>query len=398
MESLNVGVIFGGRSVEHEVSVITGLQIITALRNTSHRGIPIYISKDGEWFTGSGLLDFRNYKFIESGGIPENVINCSISPDSLVKGIIVPTITGWFRRNKVIPLDIVIPAIHGKNGEDGTLQGLLELANIPYVGCGVLSSAIGMNKSLAKLVFKENKIPTINSITVCESEKDDLDKLKMELKKNQLSFPLFIKPCSLGSSIGISRVTSFEELKEAIELVYIYDDSAIIENAVNNCIEVNCAVIGDENELIVSACEKPIPWETYLTFEDKYLRGTGQKGMASANREIPAPISAKLTSKVQDIAKRTFKSINGSGIARVDCFVCETTEEVFVNEINTMPGSLALYLWEPVGLDSNQVVEKLIDISLKGNKVKDKRKSTLDVGLFDKGIISGIKAFGSKGN
>lgn len=393
-QKLKVGVVFGGRSVEHEVSILTGLQIIHALDRNRYEAVPIYITKTGEWCTGDRLLSISSFHNFDLRSI--GIGRAIIPPDRGVHGLIIPMTSGWLQRSEVLHLDVVFPAIHGTHGEDGTLQGLLEMADIPYVGCGVSASVIGMNKLLTKKVLKYHGLPVLDFIAVATGDwQRDPEKAISRITKD-FSYPLFVKPSSLGSSIGISRAQNELELREAIEVALAYDDMVLIEEAARDSIEVNCAVIGSSKETFVSACEQPIPWQKFMTYEDKYMRGEATLGMKGAERRIPAPISELMTQRVQETAKQAFQAIGGRGISRIDFFVNEQAEQIFVNEFNTMPGSLSFYLWQPVGLEPNQLTDKLIQIALETHAAKQQKIFSYDVGLIAKAAMSGFK-FGLKG-
>lgn len=392
-KKLNVAVVFGGKSVEHEVSVLTGLQLIRALDRTKYTAIPVYISKAGEWFTGDNLLDVDTYKYADDGIIPAQ--SCAIPADSKIQGLVTPITSGILKSNKVIGLDVVIPAVHGTFGEDGTLQGLLELANIPYTGCDFTAASIGMNKSLTKKVLKYHNVPVVDAIEVSRKDWDFAQDEVTKAVLAKFSLPFFVKPCNLGSSIGVRKVSFIEELADALSVIYSFDHSALIETNMSGFVEINCSVMGNGNEVEASPCEQPIPWQEFLTYEDKYMRGASHLGMKGADRVLPAQISPSLTEKVQSFAKQTFTAIKASGLIRIDFFVNTETEEVYVNEINTTPGSYSFYLWQAAGLTSAQVVDKVIQIALDAHASKQRRIFTQNTGLLEKVALSGVK-FGVK--
>lgn len=389
-KKLNVAVVFGGKSVEHEVSVLTGLQVIRALDRTKYNIYPVYISKAGEWFTGDNLLSLDTYKYADEGIIPAQ--NCSIPADSKIRGLVTPIKTGIFQSNKVINLDVVIPAVHGTCGEDGTLQGLLELSNIPYTGCDVTASSIGMSKYLTKKILKSENLPVVDAIEVSPSKwNSSAEEIVREIS-SRFSTPFFVKPCNLGSSIGITKASDIEEIDDALSTVFSLDSTAIVEPNMGNLTEITCAVIGFGNEVQASPCEQPIPWQEFLTYEDKYMRGAASKdNIKSAERLIPAPINKNLSEKIQDLAKKTFIAIKASGVIRIDFFVDTNTEEVYINEINTTPGSFSFYLWQAAGRSPSEIVDVIIKIALDTHANKQKRVVTQNTGLLEKFAISGIK-------
>ncbi len=362
-----VGVIFGGRSVEHDVSIVTGHQVMRALLNhPQYDLIPIYIDRQGQWFTGAPLMDLKNY----NGHITDlmGVQEVAFSPSTQHGGIIVNPGSGFLRKSRVVELNMVFPTIHGSHGEDGTLQGLFELADIPYVGCGVLASAIANDKILTKVVLKQYQIPVIDAVSFSREEwAADSDKV-MQQATLHLSFPLFVKPATLGSSIGIGKATDERTLRTAIDLALRFDRRVLVEKAAEGAIEINCAVMGSGYDVRASVLEKPVSFDEFLTYEEKYLQGSG--GMKSAEREIPAPIADELTEQIQATAINAFQAIEGSGTARMDFLVMEDTGEFYLNEINTMPGSLAFYLWQEMGMAPRQVVDALLEDALKIGKQK----------------------------
>ncbi len=394
-KKMNVAVVFGGKSVEHEVSVLTGLQVIRALDRGKYNVYPIYISKVGEWFTGDSLLDVNSYRYAEDGIIPAQ--SCSIPGDSKIQGLVTPITTGIFQSNKVINLDVVIPAIHGTFGEDGTLQGLLELANIPYTGCSVANAAIGMNKSLTKKMLKSENLPIVDSIEVSRRKWNLSQNDVTQEISSKFSLPFFVKPCNLGSSIGVQKISDLKELENAFSVIFALDDTALVETSMSSCIEINCSVLGSEDDYQASPCEQPVSWQEFLTYEDKYMRGASHLGMKGADRILPAKISTSLTKKIQSLAKQVFVAIKASGVIRIDFFVNTETEEVFINEINTTPGSFSFYLWQAAGVSSGEVLDRIIQVALKNHSEKQRRVFTQKTGLLEKVALSGVK-FGVKNN
>jgi D-alanine-D-alanine ligase len=366
-QKTTVGVIFGGRTVEHDVSIVTGHQVMRALlSDPRYEVVPIHIDRSGRWFTGAPLMDLKNYT--DSLTDLMGVQDVALSPSTQHRGIITNPGSGFLRKSRVIPLDVVFPTIHGTHGEDGTLQGLFELADIPYAGCGVLASAIANDKIMSKVVLKQFQIPVIDAVSFSRDEWDANSDKVMQQAALHLSFPLFVKPATLGSSIGISRATDNKSLRAAIELALGFDRRVLIEKAAEGAIEINCAVMGMGYEVRASVLEKPVSFAEFLTYEDKYLQGSG--GMKSAEREIPAPISAELTAQIKAASIQAFQAIEGSGTARMDFLVREESGEFYLNEINTMPGSLAFYLWQEAGMSPRDVVLELLDIAQKVHRQK----------------------------
>ncbi|KXK54622.1 MAG: D-alanine--D-alanine ligase [Chloroflexi bacterium] len=365
-----VAVIFGGRSVEHDVSIITGSQIMRAFDPARYDVAAVYITRDGRWFTGEPLKSLDSF----TGDVTsvKGVEPVVLSPSTQHHGLIVKPVTGLFQRAAVQRVDVLFPAVHGSHGEDGTLQGLFELADIPYVGCGVLASALANDKALTKVVLRQAGVPVVDDVVFTRAEWQDDAEAVLARIEERLSFPLFVKPVTLGSSIGVGRVNDRALLRATIEVATSFDRRVIVEPAVVDCVEINCAVMGDDTGLTASVLEQPKGWAEFLTYEDKYMRGG--EGMKSAERLIPAPLSPEQTGRIQSLAKQAFAAIEGRGIARIDFLV--RGDEVFLNEINTMPGSLALYLWSETGMSSGDVVDRLV--TLAQNAGAEKRRTSFD--------------------
>lgn len=368
MERLKIGVIFGSRSVEHEVSIITALQVMQAVDTNKYEIVPIYITKEGHWVTGEKLLKLESFKdlSLSVSGLQKAFIAPDTSVNSLIGGS-----RRWFGEKVLKKIDVAFPLVHGTYGEDGTLQGLLELANIPYVGAGVLGSALGMDKIAMKAVFKENQLPVLNYIWFLRKEWENKQNEIICKIEATLKYPLFVKPANLGSSIGISKAKNREDLIYAVNVASHYDRRLIVEESLEGGIEINCSVLGND-EPIASVCEQAISWDQFLNYDEKYLRGGKATGLKGAERRIPAPISQELTQKIQEIAVDAFKAINCCGISRVDFLINQKKDEIFLNEINTIPGSIAFYLWEASGITFSELIDKLIKLSLDTQKEKNK--------------------------
>jgi D-alanine-D-alanine ligase len=383
MKKLSVGVVFGSRSVEHDVSIVTAHQVMDVLASSGHKVVPIYITRDGRWLSGSGLHDlaaFQNGRW-EGAGEP-----AWIRPQAGSGGVFIDG--GRLRGPRHVPLDVVIPAIHGTYGEDGTLQGLLDLADLPYTGSGVVGSAVGMDKVAMKAAFRAAGLPVVPHILVEASRLDDDGDDVVAEVEDSIGYPAFVKPARLGSSVGIGRAPDRIELAAALDVARRYDRRILIETAMQDCIEVNCAVIGGVGRKPrTSVCEQPVAWEEFLTFSDKYLRsakgdGKAPGGMAGQARRIPAPISAALTEQIQRNAAAAFDAIDAAGVARVDSFLNERTGQSWVMEINTTPGSFSFYLWEASGLSFPDLMEELIDIAFEGQRVRSELMFSYDSGML----------------
>ncbi|MCF6466653.1 D-alanine--D-alanine ligase family protein [Clostridium sp. Cult2] len=389
-----VAIIFGGRSVEHEVSVITGLQVIENIDKEKYDTIPIYIDKQGKWFTGNSLKEFKNYKDNNFKGLQEVVLSLNSNDHNLY---LHPNSIGLFKNKVIDKIDIVFPTIHGTNGEDGTIQGLFELMNIPYVGGGVLASSVGMDKILMKEVFKAKGLPIVDYNWFYRNKWIENQEKIIDDIEEKLDYPLFIKPANLGSSIGISKAKDRKSLINAIEIAIRYDRKIIVEKAVENPREINCAVMGYNDNVIASLCEEPLGWEEILTFEDKYIKSnTKGAGKESSRRIIPADIEDDIRERIEELAKESFIAIDCSGNSRID-FLLDENNNIFINEINTLPGSIAFYLWEKKGYPFNKLIDEMINIAIEIHKDKNENMYIYEADLFNKVHLGGTKTTSMKG-
>ena len=384
--------IFGGRSVEHDVSVVTAHQVMAVLAS-AHEVVPIYITREGRWLSSPRLNDLAVYRDGRAEAVGDEA---HIPPVAGYGGVQVAG--SRIKGPRRIPLDVVVPAVHGTYGEDGTLQGLLELADIPYTGSGVLGSAVGMDKVAMKIAFKAAGLPVVPDVV---AEPDDLADLPtlIERVENEIGYPAFVKPTRLGSSVGIGKAKDRAGLEQAIDVARRYDHRLLIERAMEGCIEVNCSVLGGTGvPSRASVCEQPIAWQEFLSFSDKYMRGkknpkgsrgAKQSSMASQDRRIPAPISPELTEKVQSNALLAFAAVGAAGVARIDSFVDEGSGETWVMEINTVPGSFSFYLWEASGLGFADLMKTLLDIGRATHEQKSELMFSFESGMLD---ASGAKS------
>lgn len=403
MSPLRVGMIFGGRSVEHEVSVLTAHQAIAALPRDKYTPVPIYISKAGQWFTGDALLDLKNFRDLET--LQTQAEPIIFSPDATQPGLLTrraPERKGIFggrapAEQTIEPLDVAFPLLHGSHGEDGTVQGLLELADLPYVGCGVEASAIGMDKLMTKIALRAAGVPVLPDFALSRARwQREADAVVEEIEA-LFPYPVFVKPVSLGSSIGVARAEDRATLRFAIDVAATYDSRVMVEPAQENIVEINCSVLGNDTEARASVCERPISAGT-LSYEEKYLKGgkggkgsEGSKGMQSARRVIPADISDELTQAIQRRAIQAFRAIGAAGVSRVDFLVRPEEDTFYVNEINTLPGSLSFYLWEPSGVPFPELLTTLIGYAQA--RYREKRRSTFS---FSSSLLSANPLLGPK--
>jgi D-alanine-D-alanine ligase len=415
-----VGVAFGGRSVEHDVSIITGLQAVAAL-SERHAPVPVYIARSGRWYTGEALRDLAVYQQGKQGGGDPDAeeVTFDLHSGRLLPvprhGVHVPgggslLRTPWRgtprgggqaggrraggrggRGDQSIDLDAVVLATHGTQGEDGCLQGALELAQLPYAGPPVGAAAAAMDKVLTKAVLAQAGLPALAHLALRRADWDAGRDACLVRARAAFGFPLYVKPASLGSSVGVSRCEDDAELAEALELAFELDRVCLVEPAAQGGIEVNCAVIGRPGEPArASVCEQPLASGGLLSFEDKYMRSGKAEGSKSAQRLIPAPIGDRLTERVRELARAAFAAFGCAGVTRVD-FLVDAQERVWINELNTIPGSFSFYLWEPAGLPFVDLMDKLLDLALADHR--DKQRTTT---AFDTNLLA-LRAGGAKG-
>lgn len=395
---LKIGVFFGGNSVEHEVSIITALQAIENLDREKYDVIPIYISKDNKMYCGNFIGNIMEYKNIK------NLLHIS-SQITLVqrdnKVILMRCNKKFYESSIYDYIDVAFPIVHGTNVEDGTLQGYLKMFDIPMVGSDVISSACGMDKYICKCILKENNIPVLECLKFDRNEfytnqNEILNKIEQNFK-----YPIIVKPINLGSSVGISIAKNKEELNESIEDAFIYSNKILVEKAIQNLKEVNCSVLGDYEEQIASECEEPIKTDEILSFNDKYISGgkkTGVKtnskfSMNSGVLKLPAQIDIDTKNKIQELSKSTFKALGCSGVIRIDFIIDKDTKQIYVNEVNTIPGSLSFHLWKATNLSYSKLLDKLIELSLK--KYREDKNLIFS---FESNILEGYSTYGLKGS
>lgn len=392
---IRVGVIFGGESVEHEVSIISAIQAMNKIDEEKYEVIPIYITKDREWYTGDMLKDIEVYQDLNLIKRYSTNVVLYYKDGSYV----LQKKKGLFK-SVVKELDIAFPVVHGTNVEDGVLQGYLQTIGIPFVGSNVYGSVAGQDKTIMKNIWKEANLPMTNYVWFYDTEyRQDKDSVLDKIKG--LKYPLIVKPATTGSSVGISFCDDIDSLKEGIDEALQYDTKIIVEEVVQNLKEVNIAVMGNYENQRVSAIEEVFSGNHFLTFQDKYigngkgkLKGfkkgavkTSSKGMASANRKLPADLDPKMQKEIEEIAMKAFKVLGSSGNSRIDFLVDEKTKKVYINEINSIPGSLAFYLWDAKDINFTQVLDDMIQIG-----IKDYKKRVSKTHSFESNILAGFAA------
>lgn len=393
---IKLAVIFGGDSVEHEISIITAVQAMGFIDQNKYDIIPIYIGKDRIWYTGKMLMDidiFRDFDNLKR--YAKKVVLCKNKD-----GFVLQKVDGLFRKT-IDTVDIAFPIVHGKGVEDGSLAGFLDTIGIPYVGPNILGAALGQDKVVMKQVMSSSDIPTPDYTWFYDNEyllkKEEILK---DIKK--LGYPVIVKPAKLGSSIGISVAKTAEDIDKCINTAIEYDNKIVVEKVIDNLLEVNCSVLGNYEYQETSLIDEMITKNDFLTYDDKYIGGSKKTAtkynskLIASDRVIPARISKELQSKVEDLAKKTFMALNLSGLARIDFLINKKTNDVYVNEPNTIPGSLAFYLWEPKGKKYENLLDEMITTAIKDYKNSSKKVSSFDTNVLSN--FNGMKGLkGSKG-
>ncbi len=385
-----VAMIFGGKSVEHEVSVISGIQAILSMDTDKYEVIPVYMTKKNEMYIGEDIGNIEAYKDIKAL-LDRSRRVIMINENGRVK--LIPFPLKKIGKNPETEIDIAFPVVHGTNVEDGAFQGYLKTIGIPFVGCDVTASAIGMDKYIMKAVLKEGNVPVLDARLYTLSDYKEIDTLLDNVEK-EIGYPAIVKPVNLGSSVGISVAKNRVELTNSIDDAFRYATKVLVEHAISSLREINCSVLGDENDAIASECEEPLHTEDILSYEDKYVSNSkngGSKGMASVSRKIPAEISPKLREEIRDMAVKSFMLLGCNGVARIDFMIDEESGKLYFNEINTIPGSLSFYLWEPVGVPYKELLSRMIDLCLKRARREEGLTFTFDTNILNSASFGGSK-------
>ncbi len=388
----NIAVFFGCRSVEHEVSIISAVQAMRAIDREKYDVTPVYVAKDGSMYSGDNLFSIENYRDIKT--LTENAKKVTFFKGE--NGVVMHILQQkMFKKIPDVVIDLAFPIVHGTNCEDGTIAGYLEFLGLPYISCDIISAAVGMDKAIFKDVLKAAGLPVIDCLRFRAREyalkKDEI----IENIKSKIGFPLIVKPVNLGSSVGITKVNDESALDEAIRLGFSFSDMLLAEKAITSLREINCSVIGDSDECVASVCEEPFMNDEILSYADKYMggnKGEASKGMASLGRKIPADIPESKSDEIRKFSCEIFKAIGASGVVRIDFLLDTESGKVYANEINTIPGSLAFYLWEASGIKYTDMIDKLVEIAFRRQRKRDNLTFTIDTN-----ILSGV-SFGSKGS
>ncbi len=383
---LNVAVFFGGESVEHEVSVISAHQAMNAMNSEKYNIIPIYVAKDRKLYCSDLLRDMKMYK-----DIPALLKKCTqvtlVQEDNKVA--VCPVHTGLFGRKELTTIDVAVPVMHGTNGEDGTIQGFLEMLKLPYAGCDLIAAAVGQDKVLQKHTLENSGLPITKWFWYFGSE---LESHRDEIlaKVHEIGYPVILKPACTGSSVGIGIAHNDEEYLLQFEDSRQYDSKVITEQVVKPMREINCSVLGSAEKAQASVLEEVFSGGELLDFHDKYERkakgsktgSSASKGMASTSRIVDPDLPKGVSEKIRQLALDTFRVLGSSGVCRIDFMMNADTADVFVNEINTIPGSLAFYLWQASGVSFPELMDRIIELALDRERERSRRTYSYDTNLL----------------
>ncbi len=388
---INIAVLFGGKSVEHEVSVITAMQALAVIQKMKgYHAIPIYVSKDGVFYIGDDLDKIENYKNIPK--LLKNAKTVDMVPSG-VEGVarVLPlqsTKVNYDEDNQRV--DVVFPIIHGTGGEDGTLQGKLDLLGVPYIGCGTVAAAITMDKTLTKSILNAYDVPQLPAKWFYSEYIEESMAFVVQDCVANLHFPMIVKPADVGSSVGVTTAEDEHELEEALRFSSQFSSKVIVEYKLEDKYEINISVLGDHTSQQLSVLERPLSDNEFLTYEDKYVGG-GEKGMSAAKREIPARIPDELKNRIEEIARNAFVILDCAGVVRIDFLVDKKDLTPYVCELNTIPGSLSFYLWEATNTSFQQLIEELLRIAFKTYRTKKGIVRSVGTNLLSEGNTLGIK-------
>lgn len=383
---IKLGVIFGGVSVEHEVSIITAVQAMNNIDTVKYEIIPIYITKEGVWYSGAMLKDIKIYNDMDLlKRYAKEVVLYKKDNQFILQS------KGFFKK-EVSDLDICLPIMHGTNGEDGSLQGYLETVGIPYCESDHYASVVGQDKIFMKQIWKDSGVPVVKFDWFYDIDYEtNPDKIIERLEK--LGYPMIVKPARLGSSVGISVAHDNQGLRDAISDAINYDSKILVEEMVQNLTEVNISVLGNYRKQKLSVIEEVGSDSDFLTYEDKYVGGSkgASKGIVNTKRIIPARISDDLTDKVRDIAKKAFKALGSSGVVRIDFLIDKENNKVYANEINSIPGSLSFYLWDKTDKEYQDLLDEVLTIAIRDYKDKVNKTRSFDTNILKSFSGNGVK-------
>lgn len=387
-----VGVFMGGISVEHEISVISAIQAIHAIDKQKYDVVPVYISKKGVMYTSDLFTNTDNFSDMNKLLVDSTEVSLSRSDDGVY---LLGKKTGIFKKAVEIKIDVAFPVVHGTNCEDGSIQGLFESLALPYVGCDVLSSALGMDKVVMKQVLQHNSIPVVDYTFFYGRDFIDNEEQIIE-KVEEIGYPVIVKPANLGSSVGIKKADDRQQLVVAIKFASEFASKILVEKAVADLREINCSVLGDYSQAQASVCEEPFQSDEILSYTDKYCSNgsKGSKGMSSLKRKCPAELTDEKRDEIQKMSVKTFKALGANGVSRIDFLLDKAdNNKVYVNEINTIPGSLSFYLWEASGVSFQELTTKLIELAFKRSREKSNLSFSFDQNIF---ALQGTKGLTGK--
>ncbi|MBR6030027.1 MAG: D-alanine--D-alanine ligase [Clostridia bacterium] len=398
MSKIQLAVLFGSRSCEREVSIISAIQLMNNVDTAKYDVIPVYIDEQNVWYTGAPLREVKSFVPFDPNARGVERVTLDLTAGSGALTAIRPG-QGLFHRTEeklVARIDCVIIVMHGLNGEDGTLQGLLELANLPYSSTGVAGSAIGMDKIMMKQFFRGADLPVLPGVWFTRARWETAREEVLKETEEALGYPVFVKPACLGSSIGVSRADDRESLIEAFELAFEYDRRVLVEKGLDHPMELNCSVLGYDGDVKASPIEMPVTSEDMLDFYGKYLRGGGKSsGMANLTRIVPAPIPDEMRDELQKMSCEIFRMLDCKGVVRIDYMYDKASDRCYITEINTIPGSLAFYLWEEAGMKYSALIDRMVDCARKAHADRNARNYAFTSDIL-KAVRLGTK--GSKGS
>lgn len=372
---LKLGVIFGGESVEHEISVISAIQAMKALDEEKYEIVPIYISKDRSWYTGALLRDLDLYKDFDN-------------LKRYAKKVVLYNSDGRFVlqskkgfKKIVNEIDLAFPIMHGTNSEDGTIQGYLNMIGVPYAESNIFAATIGQDKVFQKQILEAEGLPITKYIWFFDNEYlENFNDIKKKIK--EMGYPVIVKPARLGSSIGIKVAKDEDDLRQAIDFAIRYDDKILVEKVVKNLVELNCAVLGNKEFSETSLIEEVLSTDDFLSYDDKYVGDKKSKGMLSTNRIIPADITKAHEKEIKELSKQVFRVLNFSGVVRIDYLMDDKTEKTYINEVNTIPGSLSFYLFDSKEKNYTKLLDEIINIAIKDYKNKESKTKSFDINIL----------------